>query len=475
MLQRMKKIIVFFWILIASINALSQSYPPSIHQFVSYDAAVIAFTHCYLADVIKLKVDSDQTVIIRHGIIEKIGKFKNLTIPPDALVIDCTGKSLLPGFVLMHEHMFYPAVSVFPEYVHFKQLPVTFPKLYLACGATTIRTAGSMDPYSDLALKREIDQQKVIGPTMYLTSPYMEGKNGFDPEMPVINSPEEARTFVNYWAEQGITSFKAYRNLDTATLRSCIDAVHAKGLKITGHLCAVTYKEAANMGIDQLEHGFMASTDFIPGKKENECVSTPDPLANADLNGQPLKELIQLLVNRKVILTSTLAVFYGLSTLDSFTRPEVLEAMAPDTREMYLKYYSKEKSSLFNESFKKDLKMEKMFSDAGGLLTVGTDPTGNGNTLAGYGSQLAIELLVQEGFTPIESVRIASYNGALALGIQDKIGSIEPGKAADLVVIDGNIAHEIKNIESVEWVFRHGIGFDSKKLFALVKGQVGNY
>lgn len=156
MLERMKKLILCSWILSIGIHGLAQSYLPSIHQFISYDADVIAFTHCFLADVIKLKVDSDQTVIIRHGIIENIGNSKILVIPPDAVVVDCTGKSLLPGFVLLHEHMFYPAASVSPEYVHYKQLPVTFPKLYLACGATTIRTAGSMEPYSDLALKGKL-------------------------------------------------------------------------------------------------------------------------------------------------------------------------------------------------------------------------------------------------------------------------------------------------------------------------------
>jgi imidazolonepropionase-like amidohydrolase len=471
----MKKLILLTGILSTAIEVHSQSYPPTIRQYISYSADTIAFTHCFLADVIKLKVDSNQTVIISHGIIQKIGNSENLVIPTGATIIDCTGKSLLPGFVLMHEHMFYPAISISPQFVHYKELPVTFPILYLACGATTIRTAGSMEPYSDLALKKSIDERKFMGPSMDVTSPYMEGEGGFDPEMPVLKNPEEAKTFVNYWASQGITSFKAYMNIDTATLSACIRSAHAKGLKITGHLCSVTYREAANMGIDQLEHGFLAATDFVPGKKENVCSFLPNPLANAELNGQPVKDLIQLLVSRKVTLTSTLAVFYGMTTLDSLTRTEVLEAMAPDTREMYVKYYSKSKSPLMNAAFEKNLKMEKMFSDAGGLLTVGTDPTGNGGVLAGYGSQTAIELLTQEGFTPIEVIRIASFNGAKALGKQDKIGSIEPGKTADLVLIDGNIAKDINNIERVDCVFRQGVGFDSKKLFALVRGQVGKY
>jgi imidazolonepropionase-like amidohydrolase len=471
----MKKLILLSWILKTAVDAYSQSYPPSIHQYISYDADVIAFTHCYLADVIKLKVDADQTVIVSHGTIEKIGSSKNVVIPQGATIIDCSGKSLLPGFVLMHEHMFYPAASVSPYYVHFKQLPVTFPKLYLACGATTIRTGGSIEPYSDLALKREIDLKKIIGPNMEITGPYMEGKGGFAPQMHELNNPEEAKSFVDFWITQGITSFKAYMMLNKSTFKSAIAAAHAKGLKVTGHLCSITYREAAEMGIDQLEHGFLAATDFIPGKKENECPLYSDLLADADPDGQGVKDLIQFLVSHKVTITSTLAVFEGLTIRDSVMRKEVLDAMSPDTRDMYLNYYSKEKIPGFEKSFAKNLRMEKMFADAGGLLTVGTDPTGNGSVLAGYGSQRAIELLALEGFTPIEVIRIATYNGAKALGLQDKIGSIETGKNADLIVVDGNISENIQDIESIRWVFLNGVGFDSKKLFAKVKGQVGKY
>jgi imidazolonepropionase-like amidohydrolase len=160
---------------------------------------------------------------------------------------------------------------------------------------------------------------------------------------------------------------------------------------------------------------------------------------------------------------------------DTLYRPEVLEAMAPDTREMFLKYYSRLRSPTGARRMEKGMRMEKAFSDAGGLLTVGTDPTGNGAVLAGYGSQSAIELLVKEGFTPLQAIRIATYNGAKALGMEDRIGSIQPGKRADLVVIDGDISQDITNIRRVEWVFKKGIGFDSKKLLENVKGQVGKF
>lgn len=471
----MKSLILFLFALLLALGAFAQStYAPSVRAFIAYDAPVLVFTHCSLADVRALKVRRDQTVVVRDGVITAVGETGTITPPQGATIIDCTGKSLLPGFVLMHEHMYYPAISMDPFYIHFKQLPVTFPKLYLACGATTIRTAGSVEPYSDLSLKRDIDKGEIVGPAMDVTAPYLEGKGGIAPQMHELSGPEEARSFVNFWADEGATSFKAYNMLDKATLKAAIDAAHARGLKITGHLCSITYREAAGMGIDQLEHGFFASTDFIPGKQENQCISAPDPLADADPEGQPVKDLIQLLVSRKVILTSTLAVLEGLSTLDT-VRPEVLEAMSPDTREMYVKYYSHSRRAIVNNTFYKELKLEKMFADAGGLLTVGTDPTGAGNVLAGYGSQTAIELLTREGFTPIEAIRIATYNGARALGLEDRIGSIEVGKTADLVVIDGDLSQDIRMIRKVEWVFRHGVGFDSRKLFENVRGQVGKF
>ncbi|MDQ2753776.1 MAG: amidohydrolase, partial [Bacteroidota bacterium] len=113
------------------------AYAYSVQSYISYKQDTIAFTHCYLADVIHESVLNDETIIIEHGTITATGKSKEVSIPANATVIDCTGKTVLPGFVLLHEHMFYPAASISPYYVHFKQLPVTFPRLYLACGVTT--------------------------------------------------------------------------------------------------------------------------------------------------------------------------------------------------------------------------------------------------------------------------------------------------------------------------------------------------
>ncbi len=470
----MKKLLFFASYLLITLQAISQtSFSPAVKKFIDYDSSVIAFTHCRLADVKHLKVLEDQTVIVRNGIITAVADSKNSIVPANTTVIDLTGKSLLPGLVLTHEHMYYANYSADFTYLDVKELPYTFPKLYLACGATTVRTAGSVEPYADLNLKRDIDQGKFLGPSIDVTAPYLEGKGSIFPGMHQLSGPAEAKTFVDYWASVGCTSFKGYMFIDKPTLKAAIDEAHAKGLKVTGHLCAVTYHEAAEMGIDQLEHGFSVSTDFAPNKKENACPLGAPPIASADSPG--VKALIQYLVAHKTIITSTLAVIYNMTTLDTTIRPEVLEAMSPDTRNMFLNVYNKMRSPFSNKAMGEEFKMEKMFSDAGGLLTVGTDPTGDGATLAGYGSQQSIELLTKAGFTPIEAIRIATLNGAKALGLDDKIGSIEVGKTADLVVIDGDPFQNIQNIRKIEWVFKKGVGFNAQKIFASVKGEVGKY
>lgn len=470
----MKRFLLAAPCLLIALQAISQaSFSPQVKKYIDYDSSFIAFTHCRLADVKHLKVLEDQTVVIRNGIITAVADSKNLPPPAGSMVIDLTGKSLLPGFVLLHEHMFYADYSADFTYLHVKELPYTFPKLYLACGATTVRTAGSVEPYSDLNLKRDIDQGKELGPEMDVTAPYLEGKGSIFPGMHELSGPKEAKAFVDFWASEGCTSFKGYMFINRATLKAAIDEAHAKGLKVTGHLCAVTYREAAEMGIDQLEHGFSVSTDFVPNKKEDACPLGAPPIASADL--PEVKDLIRFLVDKKVTVTSTLAVLYNMTTLDTTIRPEVLEAMSPDTRDMFLNVYNKMRSPGGNKAMLEEMKMEKMFSDAGGLLTVGTDPTGDGATLAGYGSQQSIELLTQAGFSPIEAIRIATYNGAKALGMENKIGSIEVGKTADLVVIDGDISQQIRNIRKIVWVFKRGVGFDAQRIFSSVKGEVGKY
>jgi len=450
-------------------------------KYIEYNDSVTVFKNALLIDGKGNAAKANQTVIISNGKIEWVGDDIKASLPKGATIIELNGKAIMPGLVMLHEHMYISAHSRMPRYPNLRQLPMSFPRLYLAAGATTIRTCGSIEPYSDIRIKKDIDVGLMPGPFIELTAPYIEGRSAIFPQMKENKTPEEASSFVNYWADQGFTSFKAYMGIEKLTLKAAIDAAHKRKLKITGHLCAVTYQEAAELGIDNLEHGFLASTDFVNNKMEDECpagASAYQSLANLNIQSDSVKKLIQFLIDRKVCITSSLAVFEGFTTTQPQPSDEVLNAMSSETRDFYLRSYATVKAgkspSDFDRALIKAAKMEKLFCDMGGLLTVGTDPTGIGGTLAGYGNWRAIELLVEaDGFTPLEAIKIATLNGAIALGFDKTIGTIEEGKSADLLIIDGDPAKTISDIRKVLYVFKSGVGYSSKKLFESVKGKVG--
>ena len=478
----MRKIIFSILAGLSTTLAFSQQiFSDEIKKYIEYNDSVTVFKNALLIDGKGNAAKPHQTVIISNGKINWIGDDAKAAVINGAKLIDLNGKALMPGLVMLHEHMYISAHDISTRYLHLKQLPFTFPRLYLAAGATTIRTCGSIEPYSDLRIKKDIDLGLLPGPSMELTAPYIQGKSSNFPQMKENKTPEEASAFVHYWADQGFTSFKAYMGVDKPTLKAAIDAAHKRHLKITGHLDIVTYREAALLGMDNLEHGFIASTDFVLGKKEDEKPGTGaaiKSLGNLDIQSDSVKQFIQYIIDKKVGITSSLAVFEGATTTQPQPAEDAVNAMSPDTRDFYLKRLVTVKSTKeptdWDKAFAKAAKMEKLFYDMGGLLTVGTDPTGNGGTLAGYGNCRAIELLVEaDGFTPLEAIKIATMNGSIALGFDKTIGTIEVGKVADVLVIDGDPSKNISDLRKVQYVFKNGVGYNSKKLFDSVKGKVG--
>jgi enamidase len=292
-----------------------------------------------------------------------------------------------------------------------------------------------------------------------------------------MKGAEDARKQVAYWADMGASSFKAYMQITRDELRAAVDEVHRRGLKITGHLCSVTYAEAADLGIDDLEHGFLAATDFVADKQPDTCPgqgASQRTISALDENGEPFKALVKKLVDKKVALTSTLTVF------ETFTpgrpMPPGLDVLLPELKQQFEQNYQRtaqNEQSIYKALFPKALALERAFVRAGGMLIAGTDPTGGGGVVPGYSNQRQLELLVEEGFTPVEAIRIGTLNGATYLGRTARVGSIAAGKQADLVVIDGDPSKTIADVRKVETVFKQGVGFDPAKLIASVSGKVG--
>jgi imidazolonepropionase-like amidohydrolase len=271
---------------------------------------------------------------------------------------------------------------------------------------------------------------------------------------------------------------KAYMQISRAALGTAIREAHARGMKVTGHLCSVTYAEAATLGIDNLEHGFFAATDFVAGKQPDVCPGQglgQQTIADLDPQGAPFKALIRTLIDRRVAVTSTLTVF-ELNT-PGRPLPPGLDVLVPQLREQYLQNRARVETnaakSVYARLFPKAMALEREFARAGGLLLAGTDPTGGGGVIPGYSNHRQLELLVEAGFTPLEAIQIGTLNGARYLGRDARIGTLTPGKQADLLIVDGDPATTIGDVRKVQMVFKQGVGFDPAKLVASVSGRVG--
>ncbi|HWS54988.1 MAG TPA: amidohydrolase family protein [Pyrinomonadaceae bacterium] len=457
--------------------------PPDRQQFIRVEAPSVALTHVRVVDGTGAAPQEDQTVVIGGGKIQSVGPSATAKVPVDARVLDLKGYTVLPGLVGMHNHLFFPMGGSPPMY---SNMGTSFPRLYLALGVTTIRTTGSVAPYTDLEIKRLIDAGRMIGPKVHVTAPYLEGPGAFTPVMRQLTGADDARRMVNYWADAGATSFKAYMNITRDELRAAVEEAHKRGLKVTGHLCSVGYREAAEIGIDNLEHGLFADSEFVADKKPDQCPpggAVSASLRQLDINGPAARETIRTLVEKNVAVTSTLPVFEaagaplaqgGIGAAGALLNPRVLGVMNADARVRYLQARARVPGGPeFVALLRKAMEFERAFARAGGLLVAGPDPTGNGGVVAGFGDLRGVELLVEAGFTPLEAIRIASFNGARLLGEEARVGSIAAGKQADLMVVRGNPAANIADIEQVEIVFKDGVGYDSEKLIQSVQGLVG--
>jgi enamidase len=355
----------------------------------------------------------------------------------------------------------------------------SFPRLYLAGGTTTMRTAGSMMPYADINVRDAIAKGTVIGPDMDVTGPYLNGPGLPIPAVHVLGGPDDAERTVNYWSDEGVTSYKAYMQITRDELKRVIDTAHARRAKVTAHLCSVTYREAVDMGIDNLEHGFFVSSDFVKDKQPDQCPknpAVPDSLAAVDATSPEVKSLMRDMIDHHVALTSTLTVFETFVPNRPKAPQGALDLMLPEVRAQYEASWNKvqgTKGRITPETYIKLARMEKQYADAGGLLLAGTDPTGYGGVVPGYSSKREVELLVEAGFGFEQAVKVATSNGAKYLGRDDNVGTLTIGKRADLVVIDGDPARNAADIEHMPYVFKNGVGYDTQKIFDATHDSVG--
>ena len=456
--------------------ALAAQRPDSlaaqVREYVAVDTALLALTHVLLVDGTGAAPKADQTIVIRSGRIVAVGPTASVQIPAGARTMDMNGSTVIPGLIGLHDHLFYTAAGG-----RAVQMSYTGPRLYLGSGVTTIRTTGSRSPYAEINLKDAIDHGFAPGPRIHITAPYITGAQGGG-AMAIVASPEAARRFVAYWGAEGATWIKAYTDIRRAELSAAIQEAHKRGMKVTGHLCSVSFQEAVGLGIDNLEHGMLTASDFDQSKQQDLCPMTlMNSLSQADPRGSVGQATIRTMVQHNVSMTSTLAVYEPFVANRPTKDERVLQAMDPEVRDTYMKLRNQIDSSgngwVPLQAFKSAMAFDRAFVAAGGTLAAGVDPTGIGGALAGFGDQRNYELFIEAGFTPAQAIQIMTSNGAKILGVAQSLGTVEPGKLADLVVLRGDLTADPSVIRSPTIVFKDGVGYDSAKLIASVQGRVG--
>ena len=432
-------------------------------SFVSIDFSNIALINVKIIDGTGNQSRESQTVLIKNGRIINIGSSDEIVVSKESFSINLKGKTLIPGIIGMHNHMRIPRSAMLS----------TSPRAYLGCGVTTIQTCGTGNPYEELAIAKSINKGEQPGPEIINSGPYFtgpEGKSNF------IRFTDEkmVRDTIKYWAKQGVKWLKVYRNTRPEDLKVIVDEAHKNQLKVTGHLCATTFTEAAEIGIDAIEHGFIHSYDHSADKEPNTCSGSNDFRTNLAIESEAVKKVQQKLIEKGVALGSTLSIFEAQANAKADERD--LEVMAPFHKDAY-QHRKKRKQELGEEwYFKKEWLTKSMAYDLqfyrqGGLLVAGLDP--GLHNMPGFGDQKNYELFIEAGFKPEEAIQVMTSNGAKLLGRED-IGTIEKGKIANLVVLNGDLEVNAKIIREVELVFKNGIGYDPNKLISSIKGNIGS-
>lgn len=453
------------------VAAQARTVPAGVQPYVSFAEPLLALTHVRVVDGTGAPARDDQTVIVRGDRIDAVGPAASLATPAGARVVDLRGHTVLPGLVGLHEHTYFGGVRAMTE------MTQSGPLLYLAYGVTTAMTAGSQFPYQELNLKRAVDAGALPGPRLLVTGPYLNGGPPRNSMSALVNTPEEVRRVIRQWADEGATWFKFQGTVTREVVAAAVQEAHARGLRVTGHLCSVTFAEAAGLGMDLLQHGFITNSDYVPNKQPDVC--PPENMfvqADVDVSSPAVQANIRALVAAGAAVASTLGVYEtfvpGRAPLD----PRGLDFLDPTVRqEVESNHANLGKDggpTVPPRLLRKMMDWERDFVAAGGLLGAGCDPWGTG-FLPGLGDLRNYELLLEAGFAPEQAIRILTANGARILGEQDRLGTIAPGKLADLVVVRGDPLTRPAAIYEVVTVFKDGVGYDSAKLRAAARGKVG--
>lgn len=436
----------------------------SLKKYVVSDAKNLAITNVRIIDGTGNAEKSGQTILIENGYFIRIGAKEEIKIPNGLEIINAAGKTIIPGMVGVHNHLHIPGFPFIGDVAV---------KLYLASGVTTIQSCGAALPDQEIALAQQIADGRHPGPDIVTSGPYFTGPGG-NPGMIIPRDEKHIRDTIQYWIRQGVKWFKVYRHTTPDDLGVILDEAHRNGCKVTGHLCSITFEEATDLGIDGIEHGLNSASDFRINKDYGICNGDRTYMDELVISGPEVKSMQQHMIDNGVFLTSTLSIYETSVPQRAYADERTLKAMSPSLLNQYRENRNRHDRQTGEEirehRLKRIMAFEYQFYKMGGLLGSGAD-AGRHN-LPGYGDQRNFELLREAGFTTPEAIRIMTGNGARILN-NENIGTIEPGKRADFVLLDGILEEDISAIRNVEMVFKNGIGYDPGTLIEETDGKVG--
>ena len=440
--------------------------------FVAVDAPVVALVGVRVIDGTGAAPAEDQTVVIDGARIVAVGPRATVVIPAGAQRLELAGHTVMPGQVDLHAHSYFGGVR------RVTQMSTSGPLLYLAYGVTTAMSAGSQLPYHERNMARAIDAGRIPGPRYLISGPYLDGAGAPGGMARALESREEAERVIDYWAREGATWLKVQGRISREMLGEVVRIAHTRGLKVTGHLCSITFAEAAALGLDALQHGFITASEYVPGKQPDQCPAENMRIqSRVDVGSPEVQASIRALARTRTAVVSTLAVYETFAPERFVPDTAALAMLDPEVRaevEANYRALTRGESGLTvsNTLFRNMMRWERDFVAAGGLLGAGSDPWGTG-FLPGFGNVRNYEVLLEAGFSPAQAVQILTYNGARILGLDDTIGAVTAGRQADLVVVRGDPVSSPRDMYNVVTVFRGGVGYDAVKLRDAARGLVG--
>ena len=460
----MKLLSSFVFLLIFTIPAYAISQDHSFETGYD-DSSSVVITGGSLFTGAGNRVKDNKGIWVHNGRLMTVNKSIPDSIKAESKVIELeSGQTVMPGMVDLHAHYNMDLIGE-GRVDEMRYNPIVF----LANGVTTTFPAGEYNPDRVLEAKNKINRGDQTGPRIINSGPYIGRENRDHPEADAEKVTEIADT----WAEKGAGGFKA-KGANPEQLEALIKAAHRHGLTVTGHLGSgrghsTNSVDAIKMGIDRVEHilgGYPLDRDQAAYPVWNEVDTTDSEFRN----------IVDLFLEHEVYFDATLtAPVYFTELKEGFDYwVDEREFFTPYIHER-VAYQEREHNELMSGLYHAMQRTTKAFYNAGGkhLLTLGTDAPSRGEFLPGFGAHRELHTFVLAGISEADALRIATINGAKAINKGELLGTLEPGKLADLIVIEGNPLDQITNTRNVNIVMKNGRLYDPRTLLDQVKGKIG--